>query len=62
MGIREDLYEIAEQQRTLLDRRAELVEEARNNGMTWREIASILDMTEQGLMKARRTRNEREKR
>jgi hypothetical protein len=36
----------------MVDRRSELVARARREGLTWREIAIILDMTEQGLIKA----------
>ena len=35
----------------LLDRRGELVEQARAAGMTWRDIADLLGMTEGGLYK-----------
>ena len=61
MGIREELTQLAELQRALPDRRAALVDRARLAGMTWREIAKILDMTEQGLIKADRMWRERGK-
>jgi transposase len=54
VSIRDDLVALAKQQQTVRDRRASLVAEARRQGMTWREIASILDMTQQGLIKAQR--------
>lgn len=50
---------MAELQRTLPDRRAQLVHKARQHGLTWREIALILNMTEQGLIKADRQWRER---
>jgi hypothetical protein len=50
--IRKNLAYVASTQRNLPDVRAEAVDEARKAGMTWREIASILDMTEHGLIKA----------
>lgn len=59
VSIRSDLEQLAEEQRTLPDRRAQLVNAARNLGMTWREIATILDMTEQGLIKADKAWRER---
>lgn len=40
------------EQASMVDRRSELVARARREGLTWREIAIILDMTEQGLIKA----------
>lgn len=46
-------------QRMLPDRRAWLVDRARREGMTWREIAKILEMTEHGLQKADRLWRER---
>jgi len=52
VGITDDLRAMAELQRSLPDRRAALVDRARREGMTWREISYILDMTEQGLIKA----------
>lgn len=59
VSIRSDLEQLAEEQRTLPDRRAQLVAAARNLGMTWREIAIILDMTEQGIIKADKAWRER---
>jgi len=61
VSIRSDLEQLAEEQRTLPDRRAQLVAAARNLNMTWREIAIILDMTEQGLIKADKAWRERHK-
>jgi transposase len=61
VGTRDDLEALAEQQQTLRDRRAALVAEARAQGMTWREIATILDMTQQGLIKADKAWKERGK-
>lgn len=52
MTIREDLEKIAAYQRNLPAVRAEAVAKAREEGMTWREIASILGMTEHGIIKA----------
>jgi len=40
---------IVEEQR---DRRAALVEEAREAGLTWREISALTGVTEHGLIKA----------
>jgi transposase len=48
-------------QRSFPDRRATLVDQARREGMTWREIAHILDMTEHGLIKADKAWKERGK-
>ena len=59
VGIRDELHALAEMQRMLPDRRACLVDRARREGMTWREIAKILDMTEHGLQKADRQWRER---
>lgn len=50
--ILDDLEALAEEQRTLPDRRAQAVAAAREQKMTWREIAGILNMTEHGLIKA----------
>lgn len=50
--IRAELEAIATQQAELPTRRAEAVQRAREEGMTWREIALILGMTEHGLIKA----------
>jgi transposase len=50
--IRKNLVYVAGYQRNLPNVRAEAVDAARKAGMTWREIASILDMTEHGLIKA----------
>lgn len=59
MGIRDELHALADMQRMLPDRRAWLVDRARREGMTWREIAKILEMTEHGLQKADRLWRER---
>jgi DNA-directed RNA polymerase specialized sigma24 family protein len=61
VGIKDELRALAELQRSLPDKRAALVDRARLAGMTWREIAKILDMTEQGLIKADRAWRERGK-
>ena len=61
MGIREELRALAEEQRSFPDRRAATVDRARQSGMTWRQIAIILDMTEQGLIKADKMWRERGK-
>ena len=61
VSTRSDLEAIAEEQRTLPDRRAQAVNAARNLGMTWREIAIILNMTEQGLIKADKAWRQRNK-
>jgi transposase len=50
--IRRDLESVAAYQHNLPRVRAEAVDAARKAGMTWREIASILNMTEHGLIKA----------
>ncbi|MFT4284359.1 MAG: hypothetical protein QM598_05935 [Protaetiibacter sp.] len=39
----------------LLEQRGEFVARARREGMTWREIAGLLDMTEHGLVKSQRS-------
>lgn len=61
MSIRSDLEALAKEQRTLPDRRGKAVAAARALGMTWREIAIILDMTEQGIIKADKAWRERQK-
>ena len=55
MGIKNELRTLAQEQRSIVNRRAALVDRARQEGLTWREIAGILDMTQQGLIKADRT-------
>ena len=45
---------VANYQRNLPNTRAEAVAKAREEGITWREIASILDMTEHGVIKAQK--------
>lgn len=52
--IREDLKAIADYQQRFPGVRAEAVQAARDAGMTWREIAGILNMTEHGLIKAQK--------
>ena len=52
MGIKNELRTLAQEQRSIVNRRATLVDRARQEGLTWREIAGILDMTQQGLIKA----------
>lgn len=54
MSTREDLEKIAAYMHNLPSVRAETVARAREEGMTWREIASILGMTEHGLIKAQK--------
>lgn len=54
MTITEELERIASQQREAPAIRAALVARARAEGMTWREIADILGMTQHGLIKAQR--------
>ncbi|WP_146078991.1 hypothetical protein [Rathayibacter sp. AY1E6] len=56
MNTRTELLTLAEEQRTLPERRGALVERARAEGMTWREIADLLGMTEHGLIKAAKLR------
>jgi len=50
--IRANLETVAAYQHNLPSVRAESVDAARKSGMTWREIAGILNMTEHGLIKA----------
>ena len=52
MTIKDDLERNAAHQRNMPWVRAETVDAARKAGMTWREIATILNMTEHGLIKA----------
>ena len=54
MTTREDLEMIANYQRNTPIVRYETVERARTEGMTWREIAVILEMSEQGVVKAQK--------
>jgi predicted transcriptional regulator len=49
---RKELEHIAARMRNLPTVRAEYVAKARAEGATWREIAGILGMTENGLIKA----------
>ena len=53
-SIRENLTVIAENQRELPKLRSKWVTKAREAGMTWREIARLLDMTEHGIIKAQK--------
>ena len=50
--ILEELRELATLQAEFPGRRAELVGKARAQGVTWRQIAEILGMTQHGLIKA----------
>lgn len=50
--IRDDLETVAAYQRNMPKVRAEAIDAARKAGMTWREIAQLLEMTEHGVMKA----------
>lgn len=50
--IRDDLERVAAFQHNMSSVRAEAVDAARKAGITWREIAAILGMTEHGLIKA----------
>lgn len=52
MSAREDLEEVASYQRNLPSVRGEAIKAARAEKVTWREIASILGMTENGVHKA----------
>lgn len=54
MDVRTELEQLAREQSELPTRRAELVAKARTEGLTWREIGSILNMTPHGLIKAQR--------
>ena len=54
MTTRDDLEKIANYQRNTPTLRYELVERARAEGITWREIAAILEMSEQGIVKAQK--------
>lgn len=58
MTIREDLAAVAESQRNLPGQRGHMIHLAREQGLTWREIARILDMTENGVHKAYQAWNE----
>ena len=58
MTTREDLERIANHYRNLPGIRAEAITKARAEGMTWREIASLLEMTEHGVIKADRVHRE----
>lgn len=53
-NIRGALTDIAENQRQAPIVRAEWVGKAREAGMTWREIAQLLGMTEHGIIKAQK--------
>lgn len=46
----------SEQLDDLMTKRTELVKQAKDAGMSWREAAQLLDMTEHGLIKTQRTR------
>jgi len=50
--IRAELEALAKEQRDLPIRRAELIQAARAQGITWNEIAHIFGMTSHGLIKA----------
>ena len=55
MSVRDDLETVASYQRNLPNTRGEAIEAARAEGVTWREIAGLLDMTENGAHKAYNT-------
>lgn len=50
--VRERLRALRKEQETYPTRRAAVVAAARAHGLTWREIADILGMTQHGLIKA----------
>jgi hypothetical protein len=50
--LRSEMESLANEQRDMPLRRAELVQRARQDGITWNEIAQIFDMTPHGLIKA----------
>jgi hypothetical protein len=52
---RKKLTELGEEARTYPLRRFEAVAAARADGMTWREAAALLNVTEHGLIKADKT-------
>lgn len=54
MSTREDLEKVANCRRNLPDIQGETVARAREEGITWREIARILDVTERGVIKTQR--------
>ena len=59
MTTRDDLDTIGNYRRNLPTTQGETVARARAEGITWREIAELLGMTEQGLLKAQRVYQER---
>lgn len=52
MDVRKNLKEIADAMDELPKARGEAIQAARDDDVTWREIASILGMTENGTHKA----------
>lgn len=54
MTPQEELAHVAELKRELPAMQAAAIERARNGGMTWREIAAILKITERAVYKAHR--------
>jgi predicted transcriptional regulator len=54
MEPRQELEALVEEQATYPARRGAAVARARAAGMTWREIAEILGITEKGVTKAQR--------
>jgi DNA-directed RNA polymerase specialized sigma24 family protein len=48
----ETLHAFNERMKTMPARRAVLIEEAREAGHTWREIADVMGITEHGAIKA----------
>ena len=52
MSVRDDLTTVATYMRNLPDVRGEAIDAARREGVTWREIAALLGMTENGVHKA----------
>jgi DNA-directed RNA polymerase specialized sigma24 family protein len=55
MSAKDDLEMVANYYRNLPDVRGEAIEAARAEGVKWREIAAILEMTENGVHKAYQT-------
>lgn len=52
VSVRDDLETVAAYQRNLPSVRGEAIDAARAEGVTWREIAALLGMTENGAHKA----------
>ena len=54
MSAQDDLETIAAYRRNLPQLQGETIAAARDDGMTWRDIARILDITERGAYKVQR--------